>query len=83
MIIPCLNVVNKQKDPNGIPLYYPGHIEKTYCYKYSDVGYLQEFLSLHPHLHLVEFELAGVKTNKSQNAKNSNELMAKLIKIMG
>ena len=79
--IPFSNVIHKIKEKNG-PKYSPGQICETNCGNREEVGELKDYANRNPHLHIIEFHLEGVLVSRSENVKNSKELMSKLINIM-
>ena len=51
-------------------------------YEHSDISTVKKFIVENPQLRLVEFYLNGMVYDNSPKAKNSTDLMHKLIKIM-
>ena len=63
---PFDDVLNYWRDTAGVPRYSPGYIDITVCKIEADSLNLQQFSNLHPHLHLIEFELIGAEIYSAQ-----------------
>ena len=79
---PFEDIEYQWKDEGGVPRFHPGYIKETDCETAKDSLNLQTFASMHPELHLIEFELEGVQIHGAPKEKCSAELMACLIRLM-